>query len=89
MESPEKKPGLFAMGGALGCTMYTVPAVITGAITFVSSWVYCIDKYGYLEGGALGLIPSLVIGVIAGALWPLMLIVAIAAAVFVLWFYHK
>lgn len=54
--------------------LYPLGAFITGFITFVSSWIYCIATYGYLFGVGLGWLPSMIVAFIVGALWPLILI---------------
>ena len=50
---------------------YKIGFGITAFITFVGSWIYCIATYGFLFGVGLGWLPSLIVAVIAGALWPL------------------
>lgn len=56
---------------------YSTGFVITALIPFIGSWIYCIATYGFLFGVGLGWLPSLIVAVIAGALWPLT-IVAVA-----------
>jgi hypothetical protein len=48
--------------------VYNVGVLITGAITFIISYLYCISTYGYLFGLGLGWIPSLLVGFIVGYL---------------------
>lgn len=60
-----------------GC-LYIAGAWLTGMITFVGSWIYCIATYGFLFGVGLGWLPSFICAVVAAALWPL---IAIALAV--------
>lgn len=50
---------------------YTSGALIVGTISFIASWIYAIATYGFFLGVGLGWIPSLVIGFLAGLLWPL------------------
>jgi len=58
--------GYFDIGNAAGW--------IVGALTFLVGYVYCIVAYGFLLGGAIGWIPSLIlagiVGVITMFLWP-------------------
>lgn len=54
--------------------IYQFGFAITAFITFVVSWIYCISEYGYLLGVGLGWFPSIIVAVIAGALWPLIAI---------------
>lgn len=51
--------------------VYKIGALITGFITFIGSWIYCIAEYGYLLGVGLGWLPSIIVAVIVGTLWPL------------------
>jgi hypothetical protein len=57
---------------------YNIGFGITAFITFIGSWIYCIATYGFLLGVGLGWLPSIIVAVIAGALWPL---IALAIAV--------
>ena len=50
---------------------YELGAKITSWIVFIGSWIYCIAAYGFLFGVGLGWLPSLIVAVIAGILWPL------------------
>ena len=56
---------------------YEIGYVITALLVFVCSWIYCIATYGFLLGVGLGWLPSAIVAVIAGFLWPLLAIVAI------------
>jgi hypothetical protein len=60
--------------------VYHWGAVLTGGIVFIGSWIYCIAEYGFLFGVGLGWLPSIIVAVIAGALWPL---IALGIAVIV------
>lgn len=65
---------------------YTLGAGITGFIVFIGTWIYCIAEYGFLLGVGLGWLPSMIVAVIAGALWPLIalvIVVCIAVIAFV------
>ena len=62
---------------------YGIGFVITAIITFIGSWIYCIATYGFLLGVGLGWLPSIIVAVIAGALWPLIAL-AIAAIAFLI-----
>lgn len=65
--------------------IFVVGAWITGFVVFVGSWIYCIATYGYLLGVGLGWLPSIIVAVIAGFLWPLIAL----AIVVILWFAFK
>jgi len=60
---------------------YGTGFTITAIITFIGSYIYCIATYGFLFGVGLGWLPSLIVAVIAGALWPL-IVLAIGAVLF-------
>lgn len=64
-------------------TIYPAGGLVTGFIAFVVLWIYCIAEYGFLLGVGLGWLPSSIIAVIVGYLWPLILI-AIAILVFLI-----
>jgi len=64
--------------------VYEVVAKITGFIVFIGCYIYCIASYGFLLGVGLGWLPSLIVAVIAGALWPLLALVAIFGALYLL-----
>ena len=55
-------------------SIYNSVAVVVAVITFVGSWVYCIVTYGFLLGVGLGWLPSIITAVIAGAVWPVLVI---------------
>jgi hypothetical protein len=61
--------------------IYYTGRTITGIITFIVSYIYCIASYGFLFGLGLGWIPSLIVAFIAGFLWPL---IAIVLVIFIL-----
>lgn len=65
-----------------GDAWYAIISFIVGGITFIGSWIYCIAEYGYLFGVGLGWLPSIIVAVIVGALWPLILIGIILLFVF-------
>ena len=54
---------------------YNIGFWITSVITFLGCWIYAIAQYGFFIGIGLGWIPSMIIAVIAGLLWPLIAIV--------------
>ena len=64
--------------------IYDVGRYITGIITFVVSYIYCIASYGFLFGLGLGWIPSLIVGFIAGFLWPLIAVLIIVLLLLIL-----
>ena len=68
-----------------GC--YGTGVLITGIITFIISWIYCIYEYGFLVGVGLGWIPSLIVSVIVGLLWPVIAI-GIGLIILIIWYYH-
>jgi len=58
---------------------------ITFFIAFIIGWIYAMSQYGLFLGLALGWIPALMIGFMAGAIWPLIALVIggfLLAAVF-------
>jgi hypothetical protein len=59
--------------------MYQVGSIITGGIVFLGSWIYCAATYGFLFGFGLGWIPSAILAVIVGALWPVVAILLVLA----------
>ena len=61
--------------------IYSGGGYLTGFLVFVGSWIYCIAHYGYLWGVGLGWLPSLIVGAIAGFLWPVLVVALLA-----LWF---
>lgn len=50
---------------------------ITSFIVFWISYISCFFAYGFLLGGIFGWIPSLIVAVMVGAIWPLVLLVAL------------
>ena len=54
--------------------VYGIGFRITAVLTFIISWLYCIATYGFLMGGAIGWIPSIILAVIIGAVWPLLVL---------------
>ena len=60
-----------------GEDIYGVGFAITAVITFIGCWIYCVAAYGFLLGVGLGWFPSLIVAVIAGALWPLIVLIVI------------
>ena len=54
--------------------VYGIGFWITAVLTFIISWIYCIGTYGFLMGGAIGWIPSIILAAIIGAIWPLLLV---------------
>ncbi|MBR0681133.1 hypothetical protein GXW74_11600 [Roseomonas eburnea] len=65
--------------------VYAGGAGLTGFVVFFGSWVYCIAHYGFLLGVGLGWLPSLIVAVVAAALWPiaallLLLLLGVVAA---------
>jgi len=60
---------------------YASGFVITAALTFVISYIYCIATYGFLFGVGLGWLPSVIVAVVAGALWPLLALLLLIVVV--------
>lgn len=54
--------------------VYAVGAIITGVIAFFGIWVYSFVSWGFLVGLAIGWLPAIIGGFIAGVLWPLILL---------------
>jgi hypothetical protein len=65
--------------------VYTAGAYITGIITFIGCWIYAVAAYGLFLGIGLGWIPSLVIGFLAGILWPLIALIVIVGIALVIY----
>lgn len=59
---------------------YRVGMAIVGIPVFLGCWIYCVATYGFLVGVTLGWIPSAIVAVVAGALWPLFALLAAWAA---------
>ena len=55
-----------------------ITSLITGVLVFIGTWIYCIATYGFLFGVGLGWLPAcivaVIVGAIAGHLWPLILL---------------
>ena len=62
---------------------YGIGFGITTFIVFIGTWIYCIFAYGFLFGVGLGWLPSAIVAVIAGALWPLLALAIAVIAYFV------
>lgn len=60
--------------------LYSGIGVMFTVIVFICGYVYCFVKYGFLLGGSLGWIPSLIVALICGAAWPLLVVILIALA---------
>lgn len=54
-----------------------IGAWIVGVPTFIGTWIWCIAEYGFLLGVGLGWLPSIIVAVFAGALWPLIVILLV------------
>jgi len=65
---------------------YVPIAFIVGGLAFLGTWIYAIVTYGFFFGVGLGWIPALGIGVVAGALWPLIALAILG--IIVLFFYR-
>ena len=60
---------------------YATGAIVVGGITFVASWIYCVITYGFLLGVGLGWLPSIITAIIAGAIWPVLVIGGFVVAI--------
>jgi hypothetical protein len=69
----------FSSADAQGC--YGAGFAVTGFVTFVSCWIYCVSTYGFLIGVSIGWFPSAIAACVVGALWPLAVLVAIGAVI--------
>jgi hypothetical protein len=78
--------GLIFVGGGMKEykreEIYKTGIDIVAIVTFFSCWIYCVATYGFLLGVGLGWLPSLIVAVIAGFLWPFILL-AIGLLIFV------
>jgi hypothetical protein len=54
--------------------VYRIGALITGSLAFIASWVYAAISWGFLLGVGLGWVPAIFIGIIAGFIWPLIVL---------------
>ena len=54
--------------------IYAAGFLITTFVAFIGFWIYCIATYGFLLGVGFGWFPSLIAGIIIGAVWPLLLL---------------
>lgn len=55
---------------------------IVGGIVFLLAWLYAVVTYGLFLGLGLGWLPALVIGFIAGILWPFILLLLLGLAAY-------
>jgi hypothetical protein len=63
---------------------YEIGFRITAVITFIAAWIYCIVTYGFLLGVGLGWLPAIITAIVAGALWPLLGLIALLGLGFLL-----
>ena len=56
-------------------TIYLIVASFVGSIIFLVCWVYAYFSWGFWPGVCLGWIPSLIIGITAGLIWPLVVFI--------------
>ena len=64
--------------GCAGC--YEMGAIVTGVLTFLGVWIYCVVAYGFLLGVGLGWLPAMIVACVAALIWPLIAIVFIILA---------
>lgn len=62
---------------------YEIIAKIVAVPVFIGVWIYCIFAYGFLLGVGLGWLPAMIVAVIAGFLWPIILL-AIGGIIFLI-----
>lgn len=62
--------------------IYKVIGALVFFATFVVTWWWCIEEYGFLLGVGVGWFPSLIVAAIVGMLW-------LPLAILVLWLAHK
>ena len=63
--------------------IYVGGAWVTGVLAFLGAWIYAAVTYGLFLGIGLGWVPSIVIGLVAGLLWPVLLMVGVVALVYI------
>ena len=63
-------------------SVYLIVATFVGSIVFVICWFYAYLSWGFWPGVCLGWIPSLLIGVAAGLIWPLVIFILIVYLLF-------
>jgi hypothetical protein len=68
-----------------GC--YGGMALVVGGVAFLCFWAYAVATYGWFLGLGLGWIPAAFLGVLAGLLWPLVLLAALGVA-WMIWGAH-
>ena len=70
---PPTKPTLAVTTPTSGGDVYVVISWIVAILTFLGAWAYCTITYGFLFGFGLCWLPSAILAVISGFLWPLLL----------------
>ena len=58
-------------------------AYFIGSVVFIGVWIYAIVSWGFLIGIAIGWVPALIAGAIAGFLWPLAILIALILAILI------
>ena len=64
---------------------YQISAAIVGVITFIITYIWSIVNYGFLFGVGLGWLPSMILAVVVGFLWPVILFVFFIGVLFILY----
>jgi uncharacterized membrane protein YoaK (UPF0700 family) len=54
--------------------LYDVGFCMVAVPVFLGSWAWAIDSWGPMIGFALGWLPALVLALMAGALWPVLVL---------------
>lgn len=68
---------------------YDIGFWITAVIAFIACWIYAIAHYGFFLGVGLGWIPSLIIAIIAGLIWPLIAVVLMIGIIIVVYLVYR
>jgi hypothetical protein len=55
--------------------VYRIGMALVGVPVFLGCWIYCVATYGFIVGVLVGWMPSAIVAVIAGAMWPLFALV--------------
>lgn len=64
-------------------SIYLIVASFVGSLVFIVCWVYTYISWGFWLGVFLGWIPSLLTGIVAGLVWPMVIFIAVVYLLFV------
>lgn len=73
------RPNLTATLDRASRDLYLLGKALAFAGTFSLMWAACIVAFGPLPGGALGLVPSLIVAATVASYWPLVLWLGVVA----------